>query len=115
MCLSTPQVRYFLAAAREGNLTRAARSCGVRQPTISQSLKELEAALGGALFRRAHHGVALTPLGRAVRPHLAAIARAAVKAGQTAHAFCGASKGRGMGDGAALAIVAGGDRAGVAG
>jgi len=112
---TTPQVRYFLAAAREGNLTRAARSCGVRQPTISQSLKELEAALGGALFRRAHHGVALTPLGRAVRPHLAAIARAAVKAGQTAQAFCGASKGRGMGDGAALAIVTGGDRAGVAG
>ena len=115
MRLSTPQVRYFLTAAREGNLTRAAQICGVRQPTISQSLKDLEAALGGALFRRAHHGVALTPLGRAVRPHLAAIARAAIRAGQTAQTFCRAAKSTDPGVGGPRAVATGEESAGLVG
>lgn len=88
MRITTQQVHYFLAAAEEGNFTRAAGRCGVKQPTLSQSVKELESALGGVVFKRAHHGVQLTPLGRAVRPHLAAIARAAVKASQAAQSFC---------------------------
>ena len=88
MRISLAQIEHFLAAAREGTFTAAARSCGVRQPSLSLSLKELEGAIGGALFSRAHGGVRLTPLGRAVRPHFAAIARAAVKATLTAQAFC---------------------------
>lgn len=84
MRISTQQVAYFLAAAREGNFTRAAGSCGVKQPTLSQCLKELESSLGGVLFKRGSYGVQLTALGRAVRPHLAAIARSAAKAGETA-------------------------------
>jgi len=35
MRFSTQQVHYFLAAVREQNFTRAAKSCGVKQPTLS--------------------------------------------------------------------------------
>jgi DNA-binding transcriptional LysR family regulator len=87
MRISMGQVEYFLAAEREGTFTGAARACGVRQPTLSQCLKELELALGGALFKRAKRGVELTALGRAVRPHLAAIARSALRTRQIARAF----------------------------
>ena len=115
MRFSTQQVHYFLAAVREQNFTRAAKSCGVKQPTLSQSLKELEASLGGALFRRAHHGVRLTPLGHAVRPHLAAIARAAVKAGETARVFCQATDSKREAQRGPLALVIGGEGAGLIG
>lgn len=80
-------VEYFLAAVREGTFTRAAGVCGVRQPTLSLALKELESALGGALFTRRNSGVELTALGCAVRPHLAAIARSALRVGETARDF----------------------------
>src|SRR6185503_17359866 len=104
MRFSTQQVHYFLAAVREQNFTRAAKSCGVKQPTLSQSLKELEASLGGTLFRRAHH---------AVRPHLAAVARAAVKAGETARVFCQATDSKREAQRGPLALVIGGEGAGL--
>jgi DNA-binding transcriptional LysR family regulator len=87
MRISMGQVEYFLAAARERTFTGAARACGVRQPTLSQCVKDLETALGGALFDRARGGVELTALGRAVRPHFVGIARSALRARQVARAF----------------------------
>ena len=35
-------IRYFLAVAREENMTRAAEFFHVTQPTLSKSLKSLE-------------------------------------------------------------------------
>ena len=113
MRIATQQARYFLSAAQEGNFTRAARICGVKQPTLSQSLKELECALGGRLFKRGHHGVQLTPLGRAVRPHLAAIARAAVRVAQAAQAFPQAADTPKAAETLALTLESGGDSAGL--
>ena len=46
------QVRYFLAVARTLNLTRAADECNVTQPSLTRAIKQLEAELGGNLFRR---------------------------------------------------------------
>ena len=62
------QVRYFVALCRELNFTRAARQCGVSQPSLSNGIKALERELGGPLFERSP--MALTPLGKCVRPHL---------------------------------------------
>ncbi|TVQ60840.1 MAG: LysR family transcriptional regulator [Phycisphaerales bacterium] len=62
------QLRYFVAAAEAGSITRAADRCRVSQPTLSQQLQRLEASLGHSLFDRLGRGVALTPAGAALLP-----------------------------------------------
>ena len=42
-------MRYFLAVAREENMTRAAQLLHVTQPTLSKQLKTLEEELGKKL------------------------------------------------------------------
>ena len=58
-------LRYFLAAARESNITRAARSLHVSQPTLSRQLKDLEEELGRKLFVRSNYSIKLTEEGQA--------------------------------------------------
>ncbi|HIU95139.1 MAG TPA: LysR family transcriptional regulator, partial [Candidatus Copromorpha excrementipullorum] len=43
-------LRYFLAVAREQNITAAAETLHVTQPTLSKQLMELEKELGRTLF-----------------------------------------------------------------
>jgi LysR family transcriptional regulator, hydrogen peroxide-inducible genes activator len=62
------QIRYFLALCDTRSFTRAAKECGVSQPSLSNAIRTLELELGGTLVERAPFG--LTPLGKAVRPHL---------------------------------------------
>ena len=45
-------VRYFLTLCEEKNFTRAAKRCGIAQPTLTAAIKRLERQLGGALFHR---------------------------------------------------------------
>lgn len=63
------QVRYFLAVARTLNFTRAADDCNVAQPSLTRAVKQLEAELGGDLFRR-ERPVQLTELGQRMHPLL---------------------------------------------
>jgi hypothetical protein len=77
------QVRYFLALCEELNFTRAARRCGVSQPSLTTAISVLERELGGALFDR-KPSIALTGLGRVVRPYLDEIARNADHAREVA-------------------------------
>ena len=53
-------LRYFLLAAREENMTRAAELLHVTQPTLSRQLMQLEQELGTKLFRRGQHSITLT-------------------------------------------------------
>ena len=55
----------FAAAGREENLTRAAESLGMPQPTLSRALARLQDELGIRLFARAGRTVRLTREGRA--------------------------------------------------
>jgi LysR family hydrogen peroxide-inducible transcriptional activator len=68
------QVRYFLALCDERSFTRAARRCGVTQPSLTNAIRALERELKGTLFHRKPR-VELTELGRGIRPHLQDIAR----------------------------------------
>jgi DNA-binding transcriptional LysR family regulator len=65
------QVRYFLAAARLLNFTRAADECNVTQPSLTRAIQKLEDEFGGLLFRRERSLTHLTELGRQMVPHLA--------------------------------------------
>ncbi len=71
--LQIQQVHYFMALCEELNFTCAARRC-VSQPSLSNAISALERELGGALFHR-KPSIALTGLGRMVRPYLDEIAR----------------------------------------
>ena len=60
-------LRYFLAVAREENMTRAAEQIHVSQPTLSKQLKTLEEELGQQLFIRHAFSVELTDEGQLLR------------------------------------------------
>ena len=68
--METNQIRYFVALCEEQNFTRAAKRCGVSQPSVSNAIKRLEEELGGDLFHRTNNGAKLSPLGVAIRPYL---------------------------------------------
>ena len=60
-------MRYFLAVAREENMTRAAELLHVTQPTLSKQLKALEEELGKKLFTRHSFSIRLTEEGALLR------------------------------------------------
>ena len=53
-------LRYFLAVAREENITKAAALLHLTQPTLSRQLMQLEEELGVQLFRRSRYHIELT-------------------------------------------------------
>ena len=79
---------YFLALSSELSFTRAAKRCGVSQPSLTSAINSLERQLGGALFRRKPR-VALTTLGSAMEPYLRQIAQTVDDARKTAQAITG--------------------------
>lgn len=60
-------LRYFLAVAREENMTKAAQRLHVTQPTLSKALRSLEDELGKKLFERHSFSISLTEEGALLR------------------------------------------------
>ena len=60
-------LRYFLAVAREENMTKAAEILHVTQPTLSKTLRTLEDELGKKLFTRHSFSISLTEEGLLLR------------------------------------------------
>ena len=60
-------LRYFLAVAREENMTEAANVLHVTQPTLSRQIADLERELGCTLFDRTNRSTVLTEDGMRLR------------------------------------------------
>lgn len=60
-------LRYFLAVAREENMTEAANVLHVTQPTLSRQIADLERELGVGLFERTNRSCVLTGDGMRLR------------------------------------------------
>ncbi len=72
-------LRYFLAVAREENMSRAAEILHVTQPTLSKQLKSLENELGKKLFTRHSFSIKLTDEGFLLRNRAEDLVRMADK------------------------------------
>ena len=64
------QIRYFLMLCEERSFTRAAKRCGIAQPSLTNAIRRMEQKLGGTLFYRQRGNIELTKLGHAVAPYL---------------------------------------------
>ncbi|MBU6208164.1 MAG: LysR family transcriptional regulator, partial [Alphaproteobacteria bacterium] len=73
-------LRNFLAIARLGSLSAAARALGVRQSTMSRRLAVLEERSGARLLLRTPSGYVLTALGDAVFKHAETMEAEAISA-----------------------------------
>ena len=60
-------LQYFLAVTREGNISAAAQSLNLSQPSLSRQLKDLEDELGAKLFIRGNRHIELTEEGLILR------------------------------------------------
>jgi LysR family transcriptional regulator, transcriptional activator of nhaA len=74
--LNFHHLHYFWAIANEKSLTRAAEKLHVSQSALSIQLRQLEEALGHALFDRQNRALKLTEAGRIALSHADAIFRA---------------------------------------
>src|SRR5437879_7962791 len=61
------KLELLLALAKERHFGRAAEACGVTQPTMSTSLKQLEEILGVMLVQRGSRFQGFTPEGERTR------------------------------------------------
>lgn len=64
--LTLRQLTYFAALAETRHYRRAAERVGISQPSLSQQIVGLEAALGVTLVERGQRGAVLTPQGRMI-------------------------------------------------
>ncbi len=67
--MTLQQLRYFLATARHGSFAGAADELLLKQPSVAEQVRRLEAELGVPLFARRKRRLGLTPAGQALRPY----------------------------------------------
>lgn len=70
MDINLERYKIFACAAEYGNITAAAEKLFISQPAVSQSIKQLEEALGCALFLRTPKGVKLTAEGEVLYKYI---------------------------------------------
>jgi DNA-binding transcriptional LysR family regulator len=87
-------LRYFIAAAREENVSRAAVKLHVSQPALSRQIRDLEEELGFSLLMRTAKSVRLTEAGRVFLVEAQAVLDRAVEAVEKARAMAGLGHGK---------------------
>ena len=68
-------LRYFVAIAEEGSISRAAERLRIAQPALSAQIRNLESELGSALLHRMPRGVVVTETGAKLLGHARHILR----------------------------------------
>jgi DNA-binding transcriptional LysR family regulator len=87
-------LRYFVAVAKEQNITRAALRLHVSQPPLSRQIRDLENELGIALFDHDANAVRLTEAGRAFLTEVRVILQRVENAVEVAKAVAGGKRGK---------------------
>lgn len=64
------QARAFLAVALQGSFSKAARTLGVSQPTVTSQIRQIEQRYEVELFHRRPRGASLTPVGETLLPSI---------------------------------------------
>lgn len=90
---SWDDLRYFLAVARTGQLSAAARRLRSNHVTVSRRIERLEGALCGRLFERSARGYTLTVMGERLVRHAETMEREADGFAETALGSSTALKG----------------------
>jgi DNA-binding transcriptional LysR family regulator len=67
--MTLQQLRYFLATAHHGSFAGAADELLLKQPSVAEQVRRLEAELGVPLFARKRRRLVLTEAGSALRPY----------------------------------------------
>src|SRR5882724_845574 len=86
-------LRYFIAAAEEENVSRAALKLRVSQPGISRQIKDLEDEIGFQLFERSAKSLKLTEAGKFFLTEAKSILQRADDAVNKARAVAGGTNG----------------------
>jgi LysR family hydrogen peroxide-inducible transcriptional activator len=81
--------RYFLALCEEHNFGKAAKKCGVAQPSLTKAIQRLEESVGGRLFVRRPNAQP-TALALALKPHFEQMIFSALQVRQKANHMLGA-------------------------
>lgn len=71
--LDWDDLKIFLAVARAGNLSQAAKQMRLDHSTVSRRIAQLELCLGGPLFERRREGLRGTPLSDRILGHVEAM------------------------------------------
>lgn len=71
MDINMEYFKIFYYVAKSGSITAAAKQLHISQPAVSQSIRNFEESLGGAVFVRNSKGVVLTEEGKSLYYHVA--------------------------------------------
>ncbi len=94
MPIRSTHLRYLVAVADAGQITRAAAGLNIAQPALSQAIAALEAEVGFPLLERQARGVAITPAGELFLKKARQALAAEDEAVKTAQWLARASNGR---------------------
>lgn len=87
MAITLIQLQYFEALATHRHFGRAAKACGVAQPTLSAQIQKLEEELQGSLIDRRSQPVQLTQLGVQLLPYVQRTLSAALSITEVSQTF----------------------------
>ena len=61
--MTLQQLKYALMIARSGSINEAAKQLFISQPSLSETIRELESEVGFDIFLRSNRGIVITPEG----------------------------------------------------